>query len=115
MIIIYSYMSIKSEEYYVYIYLDPFKSCKLSYNGIEFSFLYEPFYVGKGKKYRCLTHLQNYKLKKNTNLSNRINEIRKNGIDPFIIRAYEKMNEIDSMKFERKLISIIGKISTGGT
>lgn len=42
--------------YYVYAYLNPDKPCKLELNGI--SFLYEPFYIGKGKDNRCNIHLR---------------------------------------------------------
>ena len=35
--------------HYVYAYLDPRKPGKYSYKGLNVSFLYEPFYIGKGK------------------------------------------------------------------
>ena len=34
--------------HYTYIYLDPRKPGKFSYPNLKMSFLYEPFYVGKG-------------------------------------------------------------------
>ena len=36
--------------YYTYIYLDPRKPGNYYYSGLTVCFLFEPFYVGKGKK-----------------------------------------------------------------
>ena len=44
------------EKFYTYIYLDPRKKGQYSYD-INMSFLYEPFYVGKGCGYRMNNHL----------------------------------------------------------
>ena len=35
--------------YYNYVYLDPRKPGRYIYDDINVSFLYEPYYVGKGK------------------------------------------------------------------
>ena len=43
------------EEFYVYIYLDPRKPGKYTYE--DLCFLYEPFYIGKGKNNRIDGHL----------------------------------------------------------
>ena len=37
----------KSNLFYNYIYLDPRKPGKYSYNNLPFSLLYKPYYVGK--------------------------------------------------------------------
>ena len=42
-------------ESYVYVYLDPRKPGKFIYN--DFSFEFEPFYVGKGYGDRAFGHL----------------------------------------------------------
>jgi hypothetical protein len=39
-------------KYYTYIAVDLRKPGRYSFEGLPFSFLYEPFYVGKGKEYR---------------------------------------------------------------
>lgn len=53
------------QKYYNYMYLDPRKRGNYSYEGLNFSLLYEPFYVGKGEGYRKFKHLQKSSLDKN--------------------------------------------------
>lgn len=98
------------KKYYVYIYLDPRKPGKYSYEGLNFSFLYEPFYVGKGNSDRYITHMKTYRLSKKTHLSNKINKIKESNIEPFIIKLYDNLSESDSMNFEKIIIGGIGKI-----
>ena len=43
-------------EYYVYIYCDPRKKGEFKFEGLEYIFNYEPFYVGMGKGYRFRRH-----------------------------------------------------------
>ena len=51
--------------FYVYVYLDPRKPGNYVYG--EYSFDYEPFYVGKGSNGRCTIHLCKYNLENNEN------------------------------------------------
>ena len=44
--------------YYNYIYLNPFKPGKYTFRYLNFSLLYEPYYVGKGKDLRYLDHIK---------------------------------------------------------
>lgn len=53
-----------SNEFYVYVYIDPSKRGSYFYDGLNFSFLYEPFYIGKGQNDRIMVHLNEYRLKK---------------------------------------------------
>lgn len=44
-------------KFYVYAYLDTRKPGKYEYNGTSYCFLYEPFYIGKGRNKRYKEHL----------------------------------------------------------
>ena len=109
----------KENKYYVYVYLDPRKPGKYQYSGLDFSFLFEPFYVGKGKNFRDIQHLVESKrpstLKRNLHKNNKINSIFKNGLEPIIIRVLENLSETDSLNFEIYIINKIGRsdIKTG--
>jgi len=99
----------KEDKYYIYAYLDPSKPINKSYENFNISFLYEPFYIGKGKEKRNLIHLKKYKLTNKTHLSNKILNIRNKGFEPIIIKIYENLQEEESLMLEKKLISMIGR------
>ena len=44
--------------YYVYVYLDSRKPGIYYYHGLDYTFKYEPFYVGKGKGLRMHDHIK---------------------------------------------------------
>jgi hypothetical protein len=94
------------DNYYIYIYLDPRKYGKCCYE--NFSFLYKPIYVGKGKNNR-------YKLnyKRNEFFKNKINKIKKLGLEPIVFKLYENLNEEKSFEFEKNLIKEIGRLDLG--
>jgi len=76
--------------------------------------MYEPFYIGKGKDSRYISHLRNYKLKKNDSfLSRKINKILKNGCSPYITKLYENLTEKEAHSIEIELIDIIGRRCVG--
>ena len=95
-------------EYYVYVYLDPRK--KGEYNYGEYSFDYEPFYVGKGKKSRYLRHLKTSEW--NPLKNNKINKIKNDGYDPIIIKISSNLSNEDAICLEIEVIKLIGKITT---
>lgn len=70
-------MKCKREEYYNYIYLDPRKPGKYEYENLDFCLLYEPFYVGKGKDKRYLSHIKEAKKKGKTQGNIKVNKILK--------------------------------------
>jgi hypothetical protein len=94
-----------ANKYYVYIYLDP--RIKSSVDGYD----YEPFYVGKGKKYRYKVHLQEAIRGwdgSNTEKMEKIRSILQSGNKPIIIVS-EKMEEFDALSEEIRLIKKIGR------
>jgi len=89
-------------DFYVYIYLDPRKHGKYKYD--EYDFDYEPFYVGKGKgnRDRKINGRNNF-------FSKIINKIKKQKLNPIIIKLHKNLNESDSFILETKLIKLIGR------
>ncbi len=94
-----------NEQYYIYLYLDPRKSGKFTYNELKFDF--EPFYVGKGKDDRLNKHLGYYD--NNRHKSNKIKKILKQGLNPIIIKLYENLDEKTAIEKEIYIISKIGR------
>ena len=103
-------------KFYVYVYLDPRKLGKYYYDGLDFCFLYEPFYVGKGTGYRFRKHLSEKKENTTNNFKfNKIQKIRREtGLEPFIIKILENSNNEDCLILESKIISILKIKSEGG-
>jgi hypothetical protein len=91
--------------------MDPLKCGSYSYKGLDFSFLYEPFYIGKGKKGRYLSHLNENNLTMNTFMNNKLKKILKLVSEPFVIKLYENLTEEEAYNIEIDLISKIGKRS----
>lgn len=109
-----------SNQYYVYIYLDPRKSGNYSYTDPEtgevFKFYYEPFYVGMGKGKRWKTHLSEAKFQRkiisNRHKCNIINKIkRETGNDPIILKLYENISLQKAKDIEILYIKIIGRVN----
>jgi group I intron endonuclease len=101
------------EKYYTYIYLDPRKPGKHTYG--EYTFDYEPFYVGKGCGNRLNEHLTkelNYTY--NTFKSSKIRKILNEGETPLILKVKENMLENEAYSHEMFLIQVIGRNMDGG-
>jgi len=100
------------ETFYNYIYLDPRKTGNFNYG--EFHFAYEPFYVGKGKGNRLYDHL-----KESMNRTHnkwkiaKIKKIKKQGLNPIIIKIYNDISEKTALQNEMNLIKIIGRKNKG--
>jgi len=100
----------KENNYYVYIYLDPRKKGKYSYDGLNMSFLYQPFYVGKGNRCRIKQHLAEHSLKKNSYKNQKIKKIRKEiNQNPYFFKLYKKLSNKQSQELEIKIIKSIGR------
>jgi len=94
-------------EFYNYIYLDPRKPGHYTYDNT--SFLYQPFYVGKGKNNRYLDHVHNdHRNKLKTNV---INKILNEGFDlkKYIVIIYKELSEQEAFENEIFLIKEIGR------
>lgn len=91
-------------DYYVYVYLDPRKPGKYKYG--KYRFPYEPIYVGKGKEKRIYApHTSNFLTKGKINKI----ELSNNKIIPK--KVYEGLSHEQSLKREKELIKLIGRIN----
>ena len=103
----------KNEEirFYVYAYLDPRKPGKYVYG--EYSFDYEPFYIGKGcTKRQIKRHLfETRDRTKNTMKYNKIQKIiKETGNNPILIKVKNNLKENEAFAIEDILIQLIGRI-----
>jgi hypothetical protein len=95
--------------YYVYSYLDPRKPGNYKYG--EYEFDHEPFYIGKGTKSRILRHLKNEKA--NPIKLNKIEKIRKEGLEPILKKIVDNISNEESLEIEKFLIKKIGRYIKG--
>jgi predicted XRE-type DNA-binding protein len=89
-------------DFYIYIYLDPRKLGRYCYENI--CFLYSPLYVGKGKDRRW-KNING----RNPHFENKINKIKKLGLEPIVIKLFENLSEKESLDKEIELIKEIGR------
>lgn len=93
--------------FYIYIYLDPRKPGQCEYG--DYCFLYEPFYIGKGKDRRW----KNMKWRRSCYFKNKINKIKELKLEPIVIKLKKHLNEKQSYILEIKLINLIGRKDLG--
>lgn len=97
--------------FYVYAYLDPYKSGNYTINGIEVKF--KPLYIGKGKGTRYLAHL---KLKdvKNPIFENKIKHWQRNNVSEQIIIIKDNIIvEQEAFDLEIDIIKLFGRLDNG--
>lgn len=90
-------------ESYVYVYLDPTKPGKYSYESI--SFMYEPFYVGKGTRNRDVSHLRS---RHKTPFHDKLRTLE----HPLILRVQSLLTHDNAFYVEKELVDQIGRRST---
>lgn len=103
------------QQYYVYAYLNPLVPGRFSTDTL--SFLYKPFYIGKGKDGRLYDHLKDARPTrkfKNSHKLNTIREIVNTGMQPIIIKLAECLTEDDAVRVEQTLIKQL-KVTHGLT
>lgn len=99
-----------NSRFYNYVYLDPRKPGNYIYQ--DFSFDYEPFYVGKGFGTRIFSHLSETESNScNKFKVRKINKIRSVGLEPIILKICENLDEETAQHNEIKYIKEIGKIT----
>lgn len=95
-------------EFYVYCYMDPRKPGKYTYDGLDICFLYEPFYIGKGKGGRIKKGLS---CKDNSDIKkNKINKIK----DVYYTKLYHNISQEESLSIEEEIINKIKVFWQGG-
>jgi len=97
--------------YYVYAYLDTTKPGNYVYG--TYTFLYEPFYIGEGKRNRLMFHLNQAQTKEIIRRGNkhkfyRIKSILLSNTLPKIIKLKEGLTEDEALKEEINIISLVG-------
>ena len=99
------------DDFYVYIFLDTEKIGPYYFD--NYSFNYQPFYVGKGHKKRYLKHMiyafskecQSY----NTYFYRKIRKMTQNQKIPLILKIKENLAQTEAFNLEKDLIKKIGR------
>ena len=105
-----------TDKYYNYIFIDPRKPGKFIYPNLNFSLLFEPFYVGKGKNNRWKHHNYDYSNNHKTKLIKKLNNFYNYSIKDYVIILNNNQSNIDAILFEKLLIKKIGRyINKSGT
>jgi hypothetical protein len=101
----------KQNNYYVYILLNNLKPGRYSYEGLDRSFLYEPFYVGKGRGKRVNAHRYG-KDNHNTRKQSIIDSIKSENKKFFYSIYTDNLSSPKAFSQETILIKKIGRIDS---
>lgn len=99
------------QTFYNYVYVDPRKPGKFSYEHLNVCFLFEPYYVGKGTNNRKYEHLKERKGDKNVYKKRKIQNIKQVCENPqsYIITLNDNVSESVAFIEETYLIKKIGR------
>ncbi|QRE00242.1 hypothetical protein [Burkholderia phage BCSR5] len=103
------------DDYYCYVLLDPRKPGKFKYGSLVFN--HEPFYVGKGKRRRCTSHIRSAKKGKcldgNRHKFNKIRSILRAGSEVIVQKSANTSTEERALAAEQRMIRAIGRSDLG--
>jgi hypothetical protein len=91
--------------FYVYVFLNPLKPGPFSYG--EYTFEYEPFYVGKGSGRRVKYHFYD-RTRENVHKKNTIKGLAAKGLKPIVL-LQDSLSEEQAFEYEKILIEAIGR------
>lgn len=100
-------------DYYVYCFMDPSSTGKFTYDDLGYSFLYKPFYIGKGKNQRIKAHFFPKNLEIKNYKNNKIKSLLKKGMTPIVEILNSNISEICAYELEYDIIKKIGRIDNG--
>ncbi len=97
--------------YYVYVYLDPRKPGVFKYD--EQTFLFEPFYVGRGfgNRFKYVNHIR--RGDKTTHKYHKINDILSEELEPIVEIIFNDLSFEQSEEMECQMIYVIGRQDQG--
>jgi hypothetical protein len=103
------------KNHYTYIYLDPTKPGRFKYDGLEMTFLFRPFYVGKGEAGRVWAHIGEARNHNDRNIY-KCNTIRKilkdyseHELREYVVFPHRNISDAKSRKLEIEMIALIGR------
>lgn len=106
-----------THKHYVYIYCDPRKKGEFKYEGIDYVFNYEPFYVGLGHGYRYRRHITRFELDWNYNTikNGKIKHLIADGFDllKYVVFYRDLISKKEAKEVEVSLIRSMGRLSEG--
>ena len=100
---------------YNYVYVDPRRPGKFDYDGLDVSFLFEPFYVGKGTANRWKHHTLYVDSFPNSKKRAKIKKIIKEKYDPlsYVVILNRNSSKL-ALEYEKFMILHIGRICDNG-
>jgi hypothetical protein len=103
--------SFDDNNFCVYVFLNPSKPGEYTYG--EYTFEFEPIYVGKGRSSRPKNHLYKFKNGK-TYFYKKLSSLIGSGHEPMWIIVNNNLTEREAFDEEVKLIKLIGRKNSGG-